>query len=129
MQLFEIIETFLRVYLEKDLSLKTNVYDAVLYWIVQLIKNVLYLTYCGYAFRILVVNKTYIANLLGLLIPSRVWFIHIVHVVHGHWHSIESNLLISSLWSWLKYYLHQIISIYPYIYLSIYLFLYIKTDL
>ena len=34
-------------------------------------KNILYLKLCGYVFRILVVNKAYVINLLGLLIPSR----------------------------------------------------------
>ena len=29
-------------------------------------------------------------------------------LVYGHWHSLELKILISSLWSWLKYYLHQI---------------------
>ena len=93
------------MYLKKDLLLNTNVYDIVFYWIVHLKKNILYLKRCGYVFSILVVDKTYVINLLGLLIPSWIPFLYIVH---AYWHSVESNLLISSLWSWLKYYLRQI---------------------
>ena len=40
-----------------------------------------------------------------MFIPSRILF---TYIIHGHWCSVESNLLISSLWSWLKYYLRQI---------------------
>ena len=100
------------MYLKKDLLLNTNVYDIVFYWIVHLKKNILYLKRCGYVFSILVVDKTYVINLLGLLIPSWIWFIYIVH---GYWHSVESNFLISSLSSWLKYYLRQIYISYKYI--------------
>ena len=37
-----------------------------------LIKNILYLKPFGYAFRILVVNKAYVINLLGMLTPSHI---------------------------------------------------------
>ena len=63
-----------------------------IYWIVHLKKNILYLKRFAYIFRILVADITYVINLLGLLIPSRIWFIYIVH---GQWHSVESKLLIS----------------------------------
>ena len=46
------------------------------YWIVHLKKNILYLKHCGYVFSILVVDKTYVINLLGLLIPSWIRFIY-----------------------------------------------------
>ena len=36
---------------------------------------VLYFKSCGYVFSILVVDITYLINLLGLLIPSPIWFI------------------------------------------------------
>ena len=81
------------MYLNKDLLLNINVYDIVLYWIPHLKKNILYLKRCGYVFTILVTDITYVINLVGLLILSRIWFIYIGH---GHWHSVESNLLISS---------------------------------
>ena len=63
--------------------------------IVHLIRNILYLKCWGYVFRILVVSKTYVINLLGLLISLRILFIYILH---GDWYSVEWNLLISSLW-------------------------------
>ena len=114
------------MYLKKDLLLNTKLYDIVFYWIVHLKKNILYLKRCGYVFSILVVDKTYVINLLGLLIPS---WIRFIYIVHGYWHSVESNLLISSLWSWLKYYLRQIyIYIYIYIYIHIYIYIYICTE-
>ena len=65
------------MYLKKDLLLNTNVYDRVFYWSVHLKKNVLYLKRCGYVFSILVVNKTYVINLLGLLLPSWIWFMYL----------------------------------------------------
>ena len=40
-------------------------------------KNILYLKRCGYVFGILVVDKTYVIDLLGLLIPSWIQFIYI----------------------------------------------------
>ena len=64
--------------------------------IVHLITNIFYLKCCGYVFRILVVSKTYVINLLGLLISLQILFIYILH---EHWYSVEWNLLISSLWS------------------------------
>ena len=81
MQLVWIIDfkTFLQMYLKKYLLLNTNVYDIVFYQIVHLKKNILYLKHCGYVFSILVVDKTYVINLLGLLIPSWIRFIYIVH--------------------------------------------------
>ena len=90
-------------------------YDIVFYWIVHLKKNILYLKRCGYVFSMLVFDKTYVINLLVLLIPP---WIRFIYIVHGYWHSVESNLLISSLWSWFKYYIRQI---YIYIYIYIYI--------
>ena len=70
------------MYLKKDLLLYTNVYDIVFQSIVYLKKNILYLKCCGYVFSILVVDKTYLINLLGLLIPSwfRFIFIYIIYI-------------------------------------------------
>ena len=58
---------------------------------------------CGYVFRILVDNKTYVINLLVFLIYPRLL---IIYIVCEPCPSVESDLLISktnSLWSWLKY--------------------------
>ena len=67
------------MYLKKYLLLNTNVYDIVFYRIAHLKKNILYLKRCGYVFSILIVDKTYVINLHGLLIPSWIRFIYIVH--------------------------------------------------
>ena len=45
-------------------------------------KNILYLKRCGYVFGILVVDKTYVIDLLGLLIPSWIQFIYIYIYVY-----------------------------------------------
>ena len=66
------------------------------------LKNFLYLWMC---FRILVVKKTYVINLLGLLITHRILFIYCTWWLTS---VMELNLLISSLCSWLKHYLRQI---------------------
>ena len=94
------------MYLKKDLLLNTNLYD--IYFIelsIHLKKNILYLKRCGYVFSSLVVDRTYVIKLLGLLISS---WIRFIYIVDGYWHSVESNWLISSLWSWFNYYLCQI---------------------
>ena len=72
------------MYLKKDLLLNTNIYDLVLYWIVNLTKNMLYLKRCEYVFRILVVNETYVINVLGLLIPSQIWIIYVYIYIYIH---------------------------------------------
>ena len=50
------------MYLKKDSFLTTNVYHLTFYY---LIKNILILKRCGYVFRMLVKNKTYVINLVG----------------------------------------------------------------
>ena len=67
------------MYLKKDLLLNTNLYD--IYFIelsIHLKKNILYLKRCGYVFSSLVVDRTYVIKLLGLLISSWIRFIYIV---------------------------------------------------
>ena len=85
--------------------LDTNISD-IFYWTVHLIKNTLYLRCCGYVFRVLVDNKTYVINLQEMLIHPLLLFIYIVH---RHSHSTELYLLI-----------------YIYIY-NIYIYIYIYT--
>ena len=73
------------LFIDLNFNISKRVYDIVFYWIVHLKKNILYLKRCGYVFIILVADKTYIINLLGLLIPSWIrFYIYIyIHVIQN----------------------------------------------
>ena len=60
-------------------------YDIAFYWIVHLKKNILYLKRCGYVFSILVVDKTYVINLLGFNLYIYIYIYIYIHIyIHTH---------------------------------------------